>query len=313
MKNHKTNEAIIRRFLLPIFRFLSPIIEMFRQVKQVSLYKKKLLNYGLTIHNTVKSNEIPEIAVFIPVAEKDYDKLSQCVSSLRKYLLNPIHQIIICGKNDKLLKQICIEIQCEFIDENLIAPIQKNQIQVNVNGIDRSSWVFQQILKLSLFDYVKVDNALIWDSDTCLIRKMLFTFDGISVIEYESNFHLPYFLSATKLLGEVPNLGVGFTCHKLLVNRKYMQEMFDQIEKNSNQKWYKAYIDAIDRNEVSSISEYVTYSLFMLTNYPERVDLQHWRNLAEFRSTSCLRRMILSIWFKSISHHDYAQSKNQIF
>jgi hypothetical protein len=279
-------------------------------MKQVSVYDKKFLNSGLNSHKRINFNVIPEIAVFIPVADKDYDKVTQCVSSLRRYLLNPIHQIIICGKNDNQLKKICQEIQCEFIDESIIAPIKKNEIQVQVNGIDRSGWVFQQILKLSLFDCVKVDNALIWDADTCLNRKMLFAFDGISVIEYEPNFHLPYFLSATKLLGELPNLGVEFTCHKLIVNRKYMQEMFDQIENISNQKWYKAYVDVIDRNEASSISDYATYSLFMLSNYPERVDIQHWRNIAEYRNTSCLRRMILSIWFRSISHHDYAQNKN---
>lgn len=306
----KLAKAVIRPLLLPVFRFLSPIIEIFRQINQVCVYNKKFLNAGLRIPEKKDCSITPEIAVFIPVAAKDYDKVSLCVSSLRRYLLNPIHQIIICGKNDLQLRQICEEIQCEFIDENTITPIKKCHVQVHVNGIDRSNWVFQQILKLSLFECVKVDNALIWDADTCLNRKMLFTFDGISVIEYEPKFYSPYFLTATKLLGEITYLGVEFTCHKLLVNRKYMQEMLNLIESISKQKWYRAYIDAIDLNEESSISEYATYSLFMISKHPERVDLQHWRNIAENKKTSHLRQRVLSIWFRSISHHDYAQKKN---
>jgi hypothetical protein len=306
-------EEASRRILLPIFRFFSPIIEMLRQINQVSVYNKKFLNSGLSIAKDNSCSVTPEIAVFIPVAVKDYDKVSQCVSSLRRHLLNPINQIILCGKNDKQLQQICADLKCEFIDENMLAPIKKNQIQVHVNGSDRSGWVYQQILKLSLFDCVKVDNALIWDADTCLNRKMLFTYEGTSVLEYEPNFHLPYFLSATKLLGEVPNLGVEFTCHKLLVNRRYMREMFDLIESKSNKKWFIAYLDVIDSNEVSSISEYATYSLFMLRRYPKKVYIQHWRNIAEHKKTSSLRRIVLSIWFRSISHHDYAQNKNENF
>ena len=165
------------------------------------------------------------------------------------------------------------------------------------------------MLKLNLFECVGKDNALIWDADTCLNRKMAFLFDEKTVIEYEPNFYQPYFTSATKLLGEIPNFGVQFTCHKLLVNRLRMQEMFDLIENNCKQKWYESYIDVIDHNEVSSISEYTIYSLFMLSKYPENVVLQHWRNIAEYKKSSNLRTKMLSIWFKSISHHEYAQIK----
>ena len=309
MRSKFTLKVLVRSCLLPMFRQISPLVEMLRQIKQVSVHRRSLVNDGLSHPNNSSPTVIPEIGIFIPVAPKDYDKISLCISSLRKYLVNPIHQIIVCGKNDDQLRRLCVEFQCEFIDESTIAPIKKRDIRIHINGIDRSGWIFQQILKLSLFQCVSVDNALIWDADTCLNRKMLFTFDGVSVIEYDPHFHHPYYSSATKLLGKVPNLGVEFTCHKLLVNRKYMQEMFDLIEHNCNRKWFEAYIDAVDINEGSSISDYATYSLFMLSRYPERVFLQHWRNIAEYKKTSRLRRKMLSIWFRSISHHDYAQKK----
>ena len=299
----------IRSCLLPMFRQISPILEMLRQVKQSSIHRRRFENFGLTNAKRSDPNVIPEIAVFIPVAPKDFDKISICVGSLRRYLLNPIHQIIVCGKDDLELRRLCKELQCSFVDESTIAPIKKSDIQILVDGIDRSGWVFQQILKLSLFKCVKVDNALIWDADTCLNRRMLFAFDGVSVIEYDPHFHYPYFSSASKLLGGIPNLGVEFTCHKLLVNRRYLQEMFDLIEQNCNQKWFDAYINAFDTNELSSISDYAVYSLFMLSKHPDRVFLQHWRNIAEYDKTSRLRERILAIWFRSISHHDYAQNK----
>jgi hypothetical protein len=309
MSSKSTLKALARSSLLLMFRQISPIVEMMRQVKQSSVHQRSFVNDGLNHSKNSSPNVIPEVGVFIPVAPKDYDKISFCVSSLREYLLNPIHQIILCGRNDFQLRQLCEKFECEFIDESAIAPIKKSDIQIHANGIDRSGWVFQQILKLSLFQCVNVDNALIWDADTCLNRKMLFAYDGVSVIEYDTYFHQPYFSSATKLLGKIPNLEVGFTCHKLLVNRIYMQEMFELIEHNCDKKWFEAFLEAIDINEASSISEYMMYSLFMLSRYPERVFLQHWRNIAEYGQTSQLRRKVLSIWFRSISHHDYAQNQ----
>jgi len=297
----------IRHYALPIYRKVAPVFEMFHQIKQVKVCNEAFTSAGLSTEITKIHGHIPEIAVFIPVAPKDYDKIPQCIASLRKHLLNPIHQFVICVKSDKRLPQICEELQCEFIDENVVAPLRKEDIRHQVDGIDRSGWIFQQLLKLSLFECVRGDNALIWDVDTCLIRKMAFCFDGKSVIEFEPNFHYPYFASAAKLLGKIPNFSVAFTCHKLLVNRKYMQEMFGLIEMKSNKKWYLEFVSAVDLNESSSISEYATYSLFMLSNHPETLVLQHWKNIAEYRKSSRLRMWVLSKWFKSISHHEYAQ------
>ena len=93
----------------------------------------------------------------------------------------------------------------------------------------------------------------------------------------------------------------------MLFNKKYLAEMKELIEKRFQKSWYEAYLGVVDTNEVSSISEYEIYSLFLLRNYPEKIILRNWRNLGESSYGSNFRRKLLSLWFVSISYHAYSQ------
>lgn len=292
--------------LLKILRQFAPFSVMVHQLNEIWLNKSdwNRQSFKFKLKNPLL---YPKVSVFIPVAPKDYWIVSSCVQSLRRNLRNPISELIICGKQSPELLKICREIDCVFIDETTVAPVCRDDLQVFVNGVDRSGWIFQQLLKLNVFNCVSEANALVWDSDTCLIRKAGFLIDEKSVIEYHASKHYPYVSSSEALLGQLPIQNVGFTCHKALFNQEYLAEMKTKIEENSQKSWHKAYTDAIDLNEASSISEYEIYSLFMIRNHFEKVLFRHWRNLSEVSYSSKFRRKILSLWFMSLSYHDYAQ------
>ena len=301
------SKAIGKHTILSIYKGTKSIFEIIRQMQDVRRSRKLLTEFSSDFSLNVRNDNCSEIAVFIPVAPKDYDILSTCVESLRANLLNPISRVVICGRDHPPLRSICLELECDFVDETLLAPLPKENLRIIINGSDRSGWIFQQLLKLNVFECLADDNVLIWDADTCLIRKMCFQSHEQSIIEYSLDKHPPYFLIATKLLGDFPNFEFGLTCHKLIVNRYHMQEMKTEIEKHCSKKWQDAIISNLDLKEGSSFSEYALYSSFMIWNYPQKVILKHWRNRGVEKLKSRMTRRFLSFWFNSISCHSYSR------
>ena len=271
--------------------------------------KKSIARLRVDYKMEIECDDCSEIAVFMPVAPKDYDSVFNSIKSLRTNLLNPISRIVICGQDTTRLRKICSDLDCYFADENLLTPIPKSNISIIVNGVDRSSWIFQQLLKLSVFECLESEFALIWDADTCLIREMCFQSGSQSIIEYMSEPHKPYFASATYLLGGdgLPTFDFGLTCHKLLVDRNHISEMKSRIEKHCGTNWYDAVIRSLDLNEESSFSEYALYSLYMLKYHPQEIVLVHWKNLQMDSQVSGFKQKIMSCWFNSISIHNYSR------
>ena len=296
-----------KRTALLIFKRTKFIFEIIRQMQDVRRSKNLLTGSMNDFSLKVRNDNCSEIAVFIPVAPKDYDILSTCVESLRANLLNPISRVVICGRDHPPLRRICLELRCDFVDEISLAPLPKENFKIMINGSDRSGWIFQQLLKLNVFECMADDNVLIWDADTCLIRKMCFQSHGQSIIEYLPDKHQPYFLIAKKLLGDFPEFEFGLTCHKLAVNRYHMQEMKTEIEKRCGKKWQDAIVSNLDLKEESGFSEYALYSHFMIWNHPQKVILKHWRNRGVDKPESRLTRKFLSCWFNSISYHSYSR------
>jgi hypothetical protein len=303
----KKLRLIGKQNLLNVYRSLFPLIEFYRQSKQVKESVHSLNHLGIDFESKIDCGQGPEIAVFIPIAAKDYGIVSEAVRSLRANLLNPISRIVICGQDCSELRKICSELDCELVDEDALSPIPRRDISVTVNGVDRSSWIFQQLLKLNVFECLEEKFTLLWDSDTCLIQEMCFQSRSQSVIEYLHDHHAPYFAAAAYLLGDLPEFEYGLTSHKLLVNRFHMDDMKNQIEKNCGKEWQHALMDSIDFNEESSFSEYALYSLYMLKHHPEEIVLMHWKNLQLYKPIPAYKQKLLSQWFKSVSYHNYSK------
>lgn len=296
-----------KQILLNIYRSVFPFIEFYRQSQQVKESVHSLNHLAIDLESKIDCGEGPEIAVFIPIAKKDYGVVSEAVKSLRTNLLNPISRVVICGQDCSELREICSDLDCELVDEDALSPIPKRDISVIVNGVDRSGWIFQQLLKLNVFECLEEKFTLIWDSDTCLIQEMCFQSRSQSVIEYLPDYHAPYFAAAAYLLGDLPEFNFGLTSHKLLVNRFHMNDMKSQIEKNCGKEWQYAVMELIDFNEESSFSEYALYSLYMLKHHPEEIVLMHWKNLQLYKPIRVYKQKLLSQWFKSVSYHNYSK------
>ena len=232
------------------------------------------------------------IDVLIPVVEKDLDVLPYVIDAARKNVRHPIGEIFIVAPESSKIQNLSIEKNCKFIDENTILPITKKDIDYcpkkRNSYVDRSGWLFQQLLKLSGDTLSSREGYLVLDADTVLIRPHIFEQNNKTVFFLRSLYYRPYFETYLKLLGENaigPSRSTFFISHYMFFKKKRVAELKKLIETRHQTDWYSAILDSMNKKKWDSFSEYETYGNFMLKNYPEQIILKSRRNLGLKRSS----------------------------
>jgi len=251
------------------------MIKLIRHLVNIKKTRNKILPY---IHFKIKkamridtSTLLPSpniIDIVIPVARKDLDVLNVMLESLR-FIKNNIGQIfIISDKNNYDLISSCKIRNVKFIDEIELLGFSKEIINYKVNGIDRSGWLFQQLLKLSSDKVVSTEYFLVLDSDTVFIKPIVFLdIYGNTLFFQSDEYHLPYFEAIKKLIPRLEPYGVSFVSHGMLFKKEILQKMKEEIGINSGKKWYEAIIELTNNNNnPSCFSEYELYANYYINN-----------------------------------------------
>lgn len=253
-----------------------------------------------------KSNSTP-LEVVIPCIERDIATLDILVKSIRKFLLHPVKIIYIVGTISSCLENFCKENNCQFIDENNVLPIKLDDVgEYLLNKYDRRGWIFQQLLKLGSDSFVNTQHYYVLDSDTVLTTPQSLLKEEKLILNTSDELHKPYQLIYENLLGIKPISPVSFVSHQMVFEKDTLTELKQKIEKHTGKIWYQAIIDSIDRNEMSSFSEYELYGNFLVTYHLDKVLLEYFfnvfldRNSLERFSENC-RKYQES--YKSVSFH----------
>lgn len=294
----------------PIVKYYSthPLVLIKNRITLLSLWLKKPTHKDINFDDKIRSN-IP-IDIVIVAVNKDYDILPYVIDSVRINVRHPIGNIIIMSPKSKTIINLCKLKKCVFVDENKVLPITKKDINYTVNGINRSGWLFQQLLKWSGDKYVKNDYFLIVDADTVFCRPQIYVYKNKVILSVNNQLcHTPYFDIYKKLLGVEIKPLVNLTSHHMLFKKTILSMLKRKIEQRSNTKWYRTIINNIDPKEGSFISDYETYGQFFYSNYSNKCILEHWFNLSLSRSkyydkiVKILRENNKS--YKTISFHSY--------
>ena len=308
---------LLIRVIRFIFKIYKKIFSDIIRYRNTLTWKKKLISfknqYGIEVNIGLKKHHSSKtkIDVIIPVTYKDMEILPYCVKSVQEYVNHPINKIFIISAKTEDIKTFCDTNTCSFVDENTILPISKKNIKYNVAGINRSGWLFQQLIKLSGDSISILDNYLIVDADTVYIRPRVFEQNNKTIFDISDEYHRPYFKTYKKLLGPDIFLPASFTSHNMMINTSVLRELKNKIEKRSHLKWYEAIINNIDKKEGSFISEQETYGTYMFQNYRNKMILEYWFNLSLKRAKiSNAKNLIhlLSPFYKSLSFHNYNNS-----
>jgi hypothetical protein len=248
------------------------------------------------------------VDILMPVIRKDIDTLPLAVAGLRKHLLHPIGQIILVSPPDEVIQSFCRQSGCTWRDENSILPIKKTDIRYTVNGLNRSGWIFKQLLQLYADHIATADHVLLFDSDTVLLQPQKFEYQGRSLMVISDEYHWPYYAIIQKLFEFFPPDRFSLTSHHLFVNRQHLTELRAELEQRHQRPWYQAIVDNLDTHEGSAFSEYETYGQWLLRNHRDQAELEYWFNIAVPR-----RKLWRHAWdlprlgrhYRTASYHHY--------
>ncbi len=208
------------------------------------------------------------------------------------YFLRP-KQIVIISNKEALSKVKQMKVPyVKFIDEDTIVPNLsldkiKNLICIRNAKNGKVGWYFQQFLKMAYAAICEDEWYLVWDIDTIPLRKLsFFTKDGKGILDVKSEYHKPYFRTIKKLLSINKIIKESFISEHMLINKKAMLELIEQIEKNSEImgiEFFEKVIYALNIKDLegNGFSEYETYGNFVLKNYPAIYAVRRLRTLRE--------------------------------
>jgi len=227
------------------------------------LYFKKVVRFNFNISTKSKIN-LEKIDIVIPTIEKDFGLLGVVIDSINKNIEHPINNIYIISKINTELINFCKQKQIILVDEETILGYSKKNINYISNGIDRSGWLFQQLLKLGADKITECENYLVIDSDTVLINKHCFLKNNKFILFESSEYHKKYFETYKKLLREDARHNLSFISHMMLFNKDVLISLKNKIEESTNKKWDEAIIELIDNSDGSYFSEFETYGNFLV-------------------------------------------------
>ena len=171
------------------------------------------------------------------------------------------NKITLINEN-KLVENLNLYILSQLIDNHLINK--------------RYGWYYQQMLKLgfALSKYAK-EEYLVWDADTVPFNKLEFKRNGKALILPKKEYHKPYFDTINNLFYAPLKANYSFISEHMLFNVAIVKEMLNLIEKNTGKIWYRACIEAINKDAKNGFSEFETYGTYCLNYHPEIFDTRH--------------------------------------
>lgn len=244
------------------------------EVKTLGYYKDVISN--VSFGNDVESNLL--LDVFIPCAPKDILNLDLCIQGIKMNLRHPINKIFVVAPNDSKIIDLCDKHQINFLLESYVLDFDSLSIHYVVEGVDRSKWLYQQLLKLSFDEFSLTDNFLVIDSDTVLVQPQKFENEGKLLIQIADEFHKPYFDVYHNLLGLQPKSLLSSVAHCMIFNREFLNSLKLELSKINNSDWKNCIILNTDLKSASGFSEYETYGLWCLEKFDDKIYREYFFN-----------------------------------
>jgi hypothetical protein len=213
------------------------------------------------------SNE--EIDVIIPMIKKDLDVFPLCLEGIKNCVSNPVKNIFVVAPSVMEIIFFCKKHNLIFVDEDSVLGFSPKKIGLKIlndNGVlsDRSGWLFQQLIKLSGNKISTCDNYLCIDSDHVLLQPHTFiSTKNKSVFYMSSELHQPYYDNLKKLMGDIKLSKFSYVSHKMIFNKKEIENLQDCISKYHNCDWIQAIINNYNKKQLSGFSEFELYGNFV--------------------------------------------------
>jgi len=257
-----------------------------------------LINYDINFRKKIHSEV--RIDVFIPVSIKDINHLTQVINGINKFVKHPINKIFVVANPEQSIVNICNSLKVSFIDERTVLGYDKTTIKYIVNGVDRSGWVFQQLLKLGADKVVEMDNFLIIDADTIFVKPKVFFHNRKVILDHSTERHMPYHITYKKIFHKETTSLLSFITHYMMFNKEFLNNMKTKIEIIHKKSWDQTILENVDYNDESGFSEYELYGNYLLNSEKTKIKREYCFNATSFEEAN-------NSFTKTVSFHSYLQ------
>nr|WP_269205119.1 FkbM family methyltransferase [Motilibacter aurantiacus] len=224
------------------------------------------------------------LSVLVPAAGRDVDVLDAVLASLRANLAHPVKGIHLVTDDTSGLRALAGRHGCMLVDEEAVAPLPRSGIDYTVDGVDRSGWLLQQLVKLRADEITGDDRVLVWDADTVAARRQAFTAGHRTVFDASDEYHRAYDVALQRLLGHGRASRLSFVAHHMLFEADVLRRLRADLEARSGLPWYEAVLAAVVRDDASGFSEYELYGNYFLRSRPREALRTYWFNAAAPRA-----------------------------
>lgn len=213
------------------------------------------------------------------VVEKDLPVLEKSLQSVRHYLRHPLKAIHVISPHSEPIREFCRRHRCEWLDEAHVLGIGPEALALTVKGLDRSGWLLQQLIKLSLDRISGHGRIYALDADTVLCSPQVFERDGRTVLLVSDELHRPYRAAHATLLGAEPAQPFSLVAHQMVFEAAQLAQLRAEIERrHPGVPWWRAVRQACVTGAVSGFSEFETYGNWVSSRAPETVTFEYWFN-----------------------------------
>ena len=214
----------------------------------------------------------------IMISKRNIEQLPLTIQGIRQN--NQDARIVLIGSSK--LEEECRKFQCDFQDEDTLYPglTLENTRQLiksrNFLAGRRTGWYYQQFLKCAYAYICKNEYYMVWDADLIVLKEIdYFDSNDVPYFDVKTEYHKPYFSTINRLFnGRVSRNNVfSFISEHMLMNKKFMIEMLDEICSNSTLKgntFFEKIIDSVRAVDIpnSGFSEFETYGNYIQSIHP---------------------------------------------
>jgi len=251
-----------------------------------------------------------KIDLLIPAIEKDIMALPIVVNAARNNVLHSIKNIFVIS-NSKKIKQFCSDFGCVYVDEDSVLPIKKTDIHYKVGGKDRSGWLFQQFLKLNGDEICEMEDFLVLDADTVLVKPISFIEQGKNVFYFSDEFNITYYRTFQYIYKKKVKSFRSFVSHMMLFNCSVLREFRNEIERlHDHTPWYEVFLASFDYGHPAAFSEFECYGNYFYLTRRSQMVLRYWYNKKLDISKLSLENELENLYgdqYRSLSFHVYPQ------
>lgn len=202
----------------------------------------------------------------IPSHPKDKNTLLLSVEGVKKH--TNCNRIFVVSPEDIRIKGVINIKDKNFEEHTRLEDIKQRWQKENRSLAHRSSWIFQQTLKIFAHRAIEdlTDNYVVVDSDTIFIRDVIFE-NNVFQYSKAEEYHMPYLETYSKMTKGRNSVGFSFIAHHMCFSKFYMEEMIKWVEELHGKKFMSVLLDSINYSESSTFSEWDFYGNYMLLNH----------------------------------------------